>query len=607
MKRILLSIGIVAVCLSALGQGNYVTITGPGKDQAVIQPQMHPGDAGIYAGAPAIGQKTFDNTILGTNWYDLQSYTNLMQRMWVYDDGTIGATWHAAGEGLVPERGAGYNYFDGNAWGTMNPHVGPADRMGWPSYAPWGPQGEIICLYKYVAGSGPLKFYKREIKGQGDWIETQLDPPTGCSLVWQSMITSGENHEYIHLLAYTYDAVYNGQTNALLYYRSSDGAESWDVEELTIDGLGPDYFPTIHSLTYAWANPVGDILAFTYAFDELGGWVFKSYDNGDSWEFFQVMETPLDPFNIPTDMDDFPCGCGTSAIALDSQGNAHVVFGRMKKNYAAGTQYFYPFTDGLIYWNESMPVIDTGMISSYTLEYLEEAGMLCGWVMTEQTTITIPEGQPNYNSSMCSFPQISIDAEDNIFVAYMMLAPDYTNAEFMYRHVALNSSYDLGNSWVGLFDLNADIQYIFSECAYPAMPPVIDDEVFVLFQEDTYPGINQWLTNHDPVECRMMFMAIDKNTFVGVKEDNPVHEMEFSVYPNPVTDKIYMNVNLMAGSDLMIRISNSLGVTVLQENLGTNGQGSVRHVLDVSALPAGVYFCSLNAGFQKTVQKIVIR
>jgi hypothetical protein len=126
--------------------------------------------------------------------------------------------------------------------------------------------------------------------------------------------------------------------------------------------------PTIHSLTYTGRIPIGE-LSFTLGFDEWGGWIFKSYDNGENWEKIQVLNTELDPFDLPASSDDIPCGSGTSAIALDSQGIAHVVFSRMVKIYSGDTLYYYPFTDGLIYWKESMPVIDTTH-RSYTLDYL---------------------------------------------------------------------------------------------------------------------------------------------------------------------------------------------------------------------------------------------
>jgi hypothetical protein len=57
----------------------------------------------------------FDNSIIGTTLYDLQSYTNEMQRIWAYPDGTVWATWMSARLNLVPVCGAGYNYFYGTS------------------------------------------------------------------------------------------------------------------------------------------------------------------------------------------------------------------------------------------------------------------------------------------------------------------------------------------------------------------------------------------------------------------------------------------------------------------------------------------------------------
>jgi len=52
-----------------------------------------------------------------------------------------------------------------------------------------------------------------------------------------------------------------------------------------------------------------------------------------------------------------------------------------------GAWYFYPTTEGMIYWNESMPMLDSTVISSYTLENLEAWGNLVGWVVPDTGTI----------------------------------------------------------------------------------------------------------------------------------------------------------------------------------------------------------------------------
>lgn len=606
MKTLDFTILACAITFSAVAQPKFAQITGSQKDHRVIQEQVRPDQVGPYSGEPVPGQKLFDNSIIGTTWYDLQSYTNVMQRIWAYPDGTIGATWMCAGEGLVPERGAGYNYFDGDTWGTPNLHVGPADRMGWPSYAPWGPNGEIIALYRYVAGSGPIKFFTRENKGQGDWIETELTPPEGVSLVWHSMMTSGENHEYIHLLAYTYDLAYEGQTNALLYYRSSDGAQTWEVDGEIIDGLGSDYFPTIHSLTYSWANPVGETIAFTFGFDEWGGWLFKSFDNGDNWDKIQVMETTLDPFDLPENSDRIPCGSGTSSCVLDSQGIVHIVFSRLVKIYSGDTLRYYPYTDGLIYWNETMPVIDTTLISSIDLNNLYNAGNLCGYVLSSEDPYTIPNGQPTYQNGLCAYPQLSIDADDNIFVVSSMLAPDFDNFTHLYRHIIANSSFDLGNSWNGQIDLNEDLQYVFSECAYPEMAPVIGDYVHVVFQEDAFPGNAAWLEDHDLVQNNMMYMKIDKDVFVGLKEHAENLPFEFSISPNPCNSASFLNLKLDKAGSISVNILNQVGQSVYRTNPGVFAEGQHMITLDVINLPTGIYYCIVKVDGQQITRKVVV-
>ncbi|MCF8403926.1 MAG: T9SS type A sorting domain-containing protein [Bacteroidales bacterium] len=610
MKKNLLLFVLILSILFGYSQSKFIEFTGPNKRLKLKQTTMHPGQNGNY-GKEIIGAKKFDFTIIGTTWNDLQTlnYGNVMQRMWAYPDGTVGSTWLSAGQGNIPERGAGYNYFDGTGWDEPDLHVGPEDRMGSPSYAPWGPEGEIIALYRYSAGSGPIYLYKREVKGEGDWTEVELLPPAGAgvSLVWHSMITSGENHEYIHLLAETYDVPYVGQENALLYYRSSDGGDTWDIYEEIIDGLGDDAFATINHLSYAWANPVGETIAFTYGFDEYGGRVFKSEDNGDSWDVIPVFETPWDPFDPPTDTDRFGCGIGTSACALDSEGNVHVVFSRMVKLWEAGETFFEPFTDGMIYWNESMEPLDTTTISAVTMDYLEAGGNLIGWILGDET-YEIPPNQPNYANAACAFPQISFDVMDNIFVAYCSLAPGYSNGTNDYRHVIVNSSFDGGTTWEGQKDMNVDLVFIFSECVFPMMPPVIGDYVHITYQEDNEPGIAEWLANHAPVENRIHHMQYEKDFFVAVNENSILPGIEVSeCFPNPATGKINLGIKLTQNTFVSIEVLNVLGQRVevvpgQQMSFGNNYLS-----IEIANLRDGIYYLNIEVGNTQFTRKFIVQ
>ncbi len=57
---------------------------------------------------------------IGDTRYDDQANASIQNRIYLYDDGTIGAAWtRALVDGTWTDRGTGYNYFDGNLWGEF--------------------------------------------------------------------------------------------------------------------------------------------------------------------------------------------------------------------------------------------------------------------------------------------------------------------------------------------------------------------------------------------------------------------------------------------------------------------------------------------------------
>jgi len=611
MKKILLFLFAISICSTQLMLEAQNVPDGYVRYE---REYIHPDQSVSLSGVP--GQKIFDNLVIGTTWYDAQTinYGNIMPRMWEYEDGTVGASWVSAGEDLVPNRGIGYNYYNGTEWGTPDLHVGPEDRHGTVCYAPWGANGEVACTYQYIANEGPIHFFRRDVKGTGDWIQTSVNGPEGTSIVWQSMTTSGENNEFIHLLASTYDTPVQGQDAALLYFRSADGGETWDPDGIIIDGLGSDDLVTINALSFNWSNSVGSNIAFTYGFDEWGGWVFKSDDNGDSWDQITVMESPFSPFFPPDDTPIFGLGIGESSVALDSQGKAHVVFPRMMQGWTGATWGYYPLnSDGLIYWNEDMEPLDTTIISSMGLDNLEAGGYLCGAVFGYDPSVgtEIPDGQPNYAGALCGYPVISIDGNDNIFISSSQPTPGYVSGEgFLYRHIIANASFDGGMTWNGQVDLNDDFQFIFSECAYPAMAPVIGgNTIYFLFQEDIYPGTSEWPSEQpEAVENQMFMMSVPKSVFVGIEENEASLNFELSdLYPNPASSMVQFNINLEEHASVQLNLLNVVGQTVKTMNYGQLNTGNHKLRVEVSELPVGLYYCTVSVDGQSATRKLVIQ
>jgi len=573
-------------------------------------PETVPGkEGGHFIQEIVPGQKLLMDETVGTTWYDLQSYDAVQNRIYAFEDGTVGVTYMRANDvGTWNERGSAYNYFDGSSWGPNPSGRIETVRTGWPCYAPYGPGGEIVVSHSVIQSMG-LIFNKREVKGEGAWEEFYLQGPTGYDIVWPAMVTNGPDHMNIHILAVTYGDPYEGMTSALLYYRSTDGGETWNIQHWLMDELNSNYFNGIGGDNYTWAEPRGDTLAFSVGFDTQDGYVMKSYDNGDNWTQIVVYDSPYTPYTgeaTPT----YCAGDGTQACALDSQGNVHVVFGRMWHYFDdAGTGYYYPTTEGIVYWNESMPVLDTTIMSTISLEYLIEGGNLIGWIPPNQGDSTII-GYGIYYVSLTSHPQINIDENDNIYVVWAAPAPGYDNMDMNYRHIFANGSTDGGQTWSGIKDLTTDLMYIFSECMYPVMSPsFVNDQVYLTFLADGLPGIHIWTGGHDPVENWLMFQQREIDDFLVGFEEHGINgfEPKLEVYPNPFSTSFYLKTGL-SGTGTKGNINYTVQVFDVTGRQLTEMESNPEILeIDGSAWNPGIYVLSVRAGNIVETARIIKR
>jgi hypothetical protein len=446
-------------------------------------------------------------TQIGNTVYDLQTNSSVQNRLFVYPDGTIGATFTYGQNDFnnFPDRGTGYNYFNGSAWGAQPTARIETARCGWPSYCPFGTNGELIVSHNSTTG---LLISKRTTKGTGTWTHSTLVGPTNSggttALLWSRTITSGNT---IHIIACTDQAVapavytYQGLKLALVYIRSTNGGTTWDAPRI-LPGMDSASIVTqickgFDGDTYAWALPKGDTIAFVVG--KWGGGLFieKSTNGGNTWTKIPVYTFPtITSFPTPT----IPAVDGSLAIALDNGGNAHVCSGRMKvKATVPDSTFYFPYTDGLIYWHEGMPVIDTATLSNDAA--LSAAGNLIGYMhdWNGDDTINFPvvgTGQfpfGQYWLSLSSMPQIAIDG-NNVYVTYSSVMETKTNPganpnEQLYRHILYTNSNDGGNTWDSVtVDLNSDVSHDYDECVFGSLA-VQGNNLHMVYQADSEPGL----------------------------------------------------------------------------------------------------------------------
>jgi hypothetical protein len=553
-----------------------------------------------------------EGAVVGNTYYDHQTNSSMQSRLHVFDDGTMGVVFTYGMEYYIfPDRGTGYNYFDGIEWGEYPTERIESDRTGWPAYAPFGENGEIVVSHSSGTAVDGLFIEMRENKGSGDWTEMIFEGPTNPpDLLWPRVATGGADHGVIFLLALTNPAIwYQGQYGALVYSRSADGGQTWQPENATFDCLGPEHYLGFNSDTYEIVAK-DNIVAILYGDQMYDLGLLKSTDTG--WTFTQTIiwehPYPLIPPGMQTDT--FYCADGAHHLAIDSDGMVHVVFG-INRTYAdaAGT-YWFPLVDGVAYWNENRPTFsnDLNALCPYAdCEYSElvDDYSLIGWAQdVNQNGEWDILGEPGlYYVGASSQPQITISDYGGIRVVYSSLTETFNNGTQDYRHLWTRISPN-GDWWGTFHDLNSYVSQAFDECVFPSIASYSNDEEFyVVYQSDNEPGTAVG-GDMDPYgENLIRFPGIA----TSIVEHSHVSFEVSQIYPNPFSGSASVNVRLTHDSDISLQVEDISGKAVLQIEKGWVIAGDHTIRINAADLHPGIYFCMIHAGAEKIARKMIIR
>lgn len=439
-----------------------------------------------------------EEEIIGNTYDDLQTWRAMQNRMYYFDDGTIGAVWNLGfNYPGFNDHGIGYNYFDGNSWGMYPWESITSGWANFPSYTDYGENGEI-CVSQ---GQNGIYINWRENKGNGVWQESFF---SGTNLKHPLVITSGNNNTIVHLLYLIADSGFNPTPaqpcrGFIWYARSSDGMQTWDINQ-EIDGLGPDEYLGFTIGAYTWAEPKNDVLAFVagdYLTDLL---LMKSTDEGDTWQKTVVWEHPYPMFEIFSfNSDTFYCNDGGITVALDNESTVHVAFGisRVYSSTSQDTIWYCPEVGAIVYWQEDMPSFSSNVNALNPYDHPDSELIkdynLIGWIQDidgNGQIDTLYDVSVYPTPGLLIMPQIVISEFNEIYVIFNSITEIFNNGTMDYRHLWVRASPDKGISWGWFFDLNSDLIHIFDECVYPsAFSFIKDDKLNYIFCHDNEPGI----------------------------------------------------------------------------------------------------------------------
>jgi hypothetical protein len=606
-----------------------------------IPPIVHSG-SGIYSDYPCgdswVGVKPDPGPIVKgsvlndpatmVTYYDLQTIASLGdQRLYYWaSDNTMAAcaTWSpdSSYNPLFPNRGTGYNYFNGTQWGSQPVTKVESVRTAFPSIQPYGLYGE--CILSHQGAPDSLVFLTRTMKGTGTWTETFLpNPPGEPRMQWPKMVTSGLDHTTVQVLALTPPAMnggspYNGMDGALLYIRSTDGGVTWG-NWIQLPGMTSSEYHSFDGDTYSWAYPYGNALCFFVCNSLMDAFIMKSTDNGTTWTKTIIYNSPYNLTGSGTNSSNwFYCPDGSCDVAMDKTGMAHITFALECDSLSGGDLLHQRWTNGIVYWNESMPSF--GQVLNPDSLFAKH--QLIGWVTDTMVFHQLDDVFPGgYYGAIASTPSMAIDDNNNLYVAWMnptsVLDPFY----YMFTHIfertaTITPGY--GVYWHdSINDLTDDLEYKFKECVYPSLSPTTSaDRFHLLFQCDDLAGSfviflgGACYNGQDIItDNKMIVMSkLKSDVGVGISKHNEKTPAFIAAenYPNPCHSNTTILVTTKEPGNIILEVTNLIGQKLYSKDKGFSRPGSYQFGIDVSDFKSGIYFYSVRLNSRNVTKKMMV-
>jgi hypothetical protein len=425
--------------------------------------------------------------VIGQTTYDNQSNSSMQHRIIVDDDNQVHAIWahsDAANSTTWPDRGTGYNSGSYTLWDTP-----PTDRIenvrtGFPEIIRTGDGGEAIFCHQ---GVDSLTMLKRAVIGEGDWIVSRLPDNLDNDFVWATAASDGN---FIHVIALSAPSGLNGTPlndidGNLVYWRSSNNGQTWDIQSQLFDNITADQFEFISSQTYAIDARNGKvcIALFSQFADAI---VLTSENNGLNWYSTVFWDFPIDGYTYDTlsdvdgdgiaDILDATDGCG--AIHIGANGTVHLAFGygSFIDDTPGDTFYNAYLTEDLLYWNSTLPTD-----SLLTIGSIEQSPDPNLFIDTPQS--------PDYSTSLASMPTMGEDADGNIYIVFSAADEEYLGDQ-VFRHLYARVLDEAGNIISDQVELTPDVEFNEYEYVFPSMWKEVSDVLHIVVQRDYEPGLN---------------------------------------------------------------------------------------------------------------------
>jgi len=557
-----------------------------------------------------------ERQVIGYTQYDLQSNAAIDDRMAGGAD-AVSAAWTMSLE-LTPfnDRGTGYNFYGGDVWDEIAYERIETTRIGWPSIVHTANGREVVLSHAGI--DTPLHMAWRDA-GSGAWSEASIASDLAVGKLWPRMAAGGEDGNSLHVICISTPegnggSVLNGQDGALLYYRSLDGGDNWDITDMVFPELDSAAFFAFGGDTYA-IHARGNTVAFAAFNSFADSFVMISQDNGDTWEKQLLVDFPVDLYEIDMGLpeigedynedglfQEFFNSDGAGDVHVDGYGQVHVSYGSMyymDADTIDGTTSYFPGTNGLAYWNESMGP-DSAQVVAFSYD-IDESG-----------TLDFEDEIAAYYVGCAAFPSMASDASGNMYITYSAIMENFSTGVQNYRHQYVVHSMDGGVTWnsESACDLTPDVDYDGYESVFGSIAPdVVNGMLEIIYQRDFEPGlhvrgdldpidINDIVHLRVPAEDLADCTEVSFEDWVGISA--PIDTQDIMLYPNPASDQVELIIDRPGSHQITVLSATGQVIEAFQTT-------AVLERLDVSTWSPGIYFVNVAQGDESTVVRLAVQ
>lgn len=647
MKKTLLTLLMVAPAL-AFAQSEKANISGMEsmtleKERAMmIDNHTQKDRTPLYPNGRTVKKKAdvnYSTIVLGETYYDLQTNSSPGRRVLLHDDGTVSAVWTASpddGTGF-PNRGTGYNHYNGTDWLTGRNSRIENSRTGWPSIMLLDDGSEAVMAHEST--NGGFVYSSNSTKGSTSFTSTGpiLDDETSTenrAPIWtRSVQSNGKIHSVYNY--WTNDGTVptvtrNGVTSPTAYSRWDVATNSSEVEHLLLPGYDSTLYRTGGGDNYA-IDARDSIVAIVVGGMGRALSLWKSTDNGQTWTYTDVDGFPYKTTLTEVLVADTPLtNDGSVDVLIDQQGMAHVFYGEgavLDEDLSDESYSFFPVREHIRHWKEGdtetkriAGLIDVngdgetvanGNLNAETWNVLTN-GAVPGTLLSASRT---------GNTSLTTMPSASIDDDGNIFVVYS--APIEGTSHFLnsnYRDVLITYSTDGGATWGEPQNVTKQGDW---ECTFPCVAKKSNDFVHLIFQQDQTPGTN--LQNHSaaagthPIDLNeIKYAAIPVADIIADEIGQDISSIEDATkkakvfvvsqnQPNPFYGSTDVLIYLRKNSEVSLTVTDVLGNVVNEGELGIMSAGNHTISIDGNSLSTGMYFYTLSTGDHQITKKMQVK